>query len=927
MGFIKAPPGAITRYLWVGGVHGMSVRQLAELFAPYGSPTVVLPEAPPAPTPPVPSHQQQDAPGSPTSRLPPPQLQQQSLPQQQSPPPQQQQQQQPVTQDADHDAGGSPGGSSRPLACYHAFLAFEGEGDAAAAVAAVPRDGPWAAAGGRKLVLNFADVRRDKRPVPRPVSTCADDLGVPGLVLLPEFVSEEQEEELLAAVGVGVGVGVGAADGGGGGGGGGGAEGGVGGRGGDGCGGGGGGGGWEAMARRRVQHFGYRFDYLTRNVDPSRPLGPLPPWAAALAERIGALPQVSQALDQLTVNEYEPGVGLAPHVDTHSAFTGPIISLSLGGTAVMEMRRGEVARPLLLPRRSLLIMGGESRYAWQHYIPHRVADLVGTELLPRSCRVSLTFRKVRGFACDCDYPDCCDSQQANLPPTRISQLQNPAQIPPQTHTQICQEAQAAHVRHPQAEHRERQQKPAGGIDSAGGGGEGEARQGTDRDGASPGSGFGGSGGGGGGGGGGDREAGGAHNGRRQGEATAAEEEDEEARLAALEAEYVHKVYDAIAPHFSATRFAIWPKVRSFIESLPPGGVVADVGCGNGKYFGVRRDLAVLGSDISAGLAEVAAQRLHPPGLPPSASPPAADALVADALRLPYRPASADGALCIAVLHHLSSARRRVRLLRQLLRVLRPAGGSGGSDGGGGGGRALVTVWATEQEDPAKTTAKWTRIPAPDGGGAAAAAAAAGGGGRPEAADGAQGGAASEAASASVEGAGRQTTVEGATCPGGSGGGGGGSGGGGGGGSEGVDYFVPWHLPFHRTEAAKAARVATEGSGGGGGGGGRAAAAAATAGTPKIDAAKGAVVFQRYYHLFEKEELEVLVERALDEGPAEEEKEEVEEDLEGEGERDGRGDEKHGGDGGGGGGARVPCGAIEQVFYDRSNWCIVFRRDR
>jgi predicted HD phosphohydrolase len=28
----------------------------------------------------------------------------------------------------------------------------------------------------------------------------------------------------------------------------------------------------------------------------------------------------------------------------------------------------------------------------------------------------------------------------------------------------------------------------------------------------------------------------------------------------LEALHVHSVYDAIAPHFSATRFAIWPKV-------------------------------------------------------------------------------------------------------------------------------------------------------------------------------------------------------------------------------------------------------------------------------------------------------------------------------------------------------------------------------
>ena len=54
------------------------------------------------------------------------------------------------------------------------------------------------------------------------------------------------------------------------------------------------------------------------------------------------------------------------------------------------------------------------------------------------------------------------------------------------------------------------------------------------------------------------------------------------------------------PSLNCHRFAIWPKVKEFIEAIPPGGVVADVGCGNGKYFGVRRDLAVLGSDASIG---------------------------------------------------------------------------------------------------------------------------------------------------------------------------------------------------------------------------------------------------------------------------------------------------------------------------------------
>jgi hypothetical protein len=56
---------------------------------------------------------------------------------------------------------------------------------------------------------------------------------------------------------------------------------------------------------------------------------------------------------------------------------------------------------------------------------------------------------------------------------------------------------------------------------------------------------------------------------------------------------------------------VWPKVRAFLESFRVGDVIADVGCGNGKYFGVRQDVAVLGSDRSIGLAEVAARRLAP----------------------------------------------------------------------------------------------------------------------------------------------------------------------------------------------------------------------------------------------------------------------------------------------------------------------------
>lgn len=58
---------------------------------------------------------------------------------------------------------------------------------------------------------------------------------------------------------------------------------------------------------------------------------------------------------------------------------------------------------------------------------------------------------------------------------------------------------------------------------------------------------------------------------------------------ALEHDYVHQVYEHIAPHFSDTRHSRWPGVSRFLREL--GGdaasqrpIVLDIGCGNGKYL-------------------------------------------------------------------------------------------------------------------------------------------------------------------------------------------------------------------------------------------------------------------------------------------------------------------------------------------------------
>ncbi|CAJ2633530.1 unnamed protein product [Trifolium pratense] len=151
-----------------------------------------------------------------------------------------------------------------------------------------------------------------------------------------------------------------------------------------------------------------------------------------ILERISSCPAFknvdpdSIVLDQLTVNEYPPGVGLSPHIDTHSAFEDIIFSLSLAGPCIMEFRRYEdgdwcpkvespedgsncIKKAIYLPPRSLY---KEGRYAWHHYIPHHKIDKVNDRIIRRaSRRVSFTLRKVRAGLCKCEFPQYCDSQR------------------------------------------------------------------------------------------------------------------------------------------------------------------------------------------------------------------------------------------------------------------------------------------------------------------------------------------------------------------------------------------------------------------------------------------------------------------------------------------------------------------------------------
>ena len=179
-----------------------------------------------------------------------------------------------------------------------------------------------------------------------------------------------------------------------------------------------------------------------------------------------------------------------------------------------------------------------------------------------------------------------------------------------------------------------------------------------------------------------------------------QEPDASSAAEAYEREHVHGVYEAIAPHFSATRHKPWPLVTEFLRSQAPGSVGLDVGCGNGKYLTAvcgdgAGEFFMVGSDRSAalvGLARGRGRELSGDGSGSRSTAPAPEVLVADGLALPFREGAADFAICVAVIHHLSTRERRQDGVRQLLRCVRPRGGGGD----GGGGRVLVYVWALEQ---------------------------------------------------------------------------------------------------------------------------------------------------------------------------------------------------------------------------------------
>lgn len=150
---------------------------------------------------------------------------------------------------------------------------------------------------------------------------------------------------------------------------------------------------WDTSLARRVQHYGARYEYGGRKLAPQR-LGPLPSPLATLSERLLDEGRFAQRPDQVIVNEYEPGQGIAAHVDCLSCFGPQIASVSLGSSCEMAFKHETHAVALDLAPGSLLVMDGPARTHYKHGIAKRRTDLIEGQRRARARRVSLTFRVV-----------------------------------------------------------------------------------------------------------------------------------------------------------------------------------------------------------------------------------------------------------------------------------------------------------------------------------------------------------------------------------------------------------------------------------------------------------------------------------------------------------------------------------------------------
>jgi DNA oxidative demethylase len=144
------------------------------------------------------------------------------------------------------------------------------------------------------------------------------------------------------------------------------------------------------VAKRKVKHYGIDYVYDSRKISQTLPP---PKFLSAVMNQAATILKVNvKTLEEVLVSYYPPGAGIGWHRDA-PMFGNQVFGISLGGEAIMKFRHEikngkaengfEVIKVPLQPREGYVI-GGVSRWQWQHSIP-----------AVKSARYSITLRTIR----------------------------------------------------------------------------------------------------------------------------------------------------------------------------------------------------------------------------------------------------------------------------------------------------------------------------------------------------------------------------------------------------------------------------------------------------------------------------------------------------------------------------------------------------
>ncbi len=142
----------------------------------------------------------------------------------------------------------------------------------------------------------------------------------------------------------------------------------------------------ESPNSRRVQHYGYHYDYRSGRTTQQA--------TAIPSELFDLCPMAKEfGMNQVIVNEYYPGQGISAHTDS-KAYGDTILCYTIGSGATMRFTYKEGKMDVYVEPRSVYIMEGEARYDWKHEMIGRKSDVVDGKKLARGRRISITFRMV-----------------------------------------------------------------------------------------------------------------------------------------------------------------------------------------------------------------------------------------------------------------------------------------------------------------------------------------------------------------------------------------------------------------------------------------------------------------------------------------------------------------------------------------------------